>query len=86
MRRLRVPLTVLLVFLIAVDALVGYRLWTSGWPIRLSGTIEGEVAKIQVTPISFTASDWFILILVVSAHALLIFLISKAWGSGSVRV
>ena len=86
MRRLRVPLTAMLGLGVAVDAIVGYRLWDSGWPknIGLSSHQDGGL-QVQVTAVPFTGTDWLILILLVGLHALLGYLVWRAWRSNTVR-
>jgi len=87
MRRLRIPLTVLLGLLLLVDLIVGYRLWESGWPanILLTNPREG-VEQVQVLRVPFTGTDWLILILLIGTHALMIYVVWKAWRSVRVRV
>jgi hypothetical protein len=87
MRRFRILLTVILGILVAIDAIVGYRLWESGWPkhIGLTSPQKG-VEQVRVTAVPFTGPDWVILILLIGVHALLFCLVRKAWRSGPVRV
>jgi hypothetical protein len=82
MYRLRIPLTVLLLFFALVDLIVGYRLFNSGWPksIALTSTPGGS-EQVQVLPIPVTNSDWIVLVLAVGIHALLLYLVWKAWRS-----
>ena len=72
MRRLKLPLTALLALLFLVDAVVGFRLLSSGWPkhVSLSDVTPG-VAEIRVMPVPFTGSDWLILAAVIAAHTVL---------------
>jgi hypothetical protein len=86
MRRLKAPQTALFVLLVLMDAVVGLRLFSSGWPkhVSLSDAKPGG-AEIQVTPIPFTGSDWLILLGVMAAHAILFCWLWKAWHSSPVR-
>jgi hypothetical protein len=86
MGRLKAPLTAILGLFFAIDAIVGYRLWESGWPkhISLTSTQKGA-EQVQVTWIPFTGSDWLILILVIGIHAFLCYLVWRAWRSSPVR-
>jgi hypothetical protein len=86
MRRLKLPVTILLFLLVLVDAVAGSHLWRSGWPKRVRlYDIKPGVAEIQVTPIPFTGSDWLILVAVIAIHAALVCLVWKAWRSSFVR-
>jgi hypothetical protein len=85
MRWLRIPLTAIAALLIAFDLLMVYRVSSTGWPKHLSGTIDGGVAKIRVTPIPFTGSDWLILAVVIAVHAALFYVVWKSWHSTPVR-
>ena len=86
MRRFRMPLTAILGVFVAIDAIVGYWLWESGWPksIALTSPQKG-VEQVQVIAVQFTGADWLILILLVGLHALLWYLVWKAWRSSLVR-
>lgn len=87
MRRLKVPLSVIIVLLVFVDAVVAIHLWTSGWPKRVSlSDVAPGVAKVQVALIPFTATDWLILAAVITFHAVISCATWKAWRSGGVRV
>jgi hypothetical protein len=87
MRRLKVPVTVLLFLLVFVDAVIGFHLWKSGLPKRVSlSDVKPGVAEIQVTSFSFIPADWLILIVILAFHAVLFYLAWKAWHSGPVRV
>jgi hypothetical protein len=87
MRRFRIPLTVLLGILLLVDLIVGYRLWESGWPANIVLTSPREdVEQVQVLRVPFTGTDWLILILLISTHALIVYLVWKAWRSAQVRL
>ena len=87
MRRLKVPLSVLFVLLVLVDAVVAFHVWKSGWPKRVSLSDVGPgVAQIQVAPIPFTGSDWLILAVVIAFHTVISYATWKAWRSGAVRV
>jgi len=87
MRRFRIPLTVVLGLLLLVDLIVGYRLWESGWPksIVLTSPREG-VEQVQVVRVPFTGTDWLVLILLIGTHALMVYLVWKAWRSAPVRL
>ena len=86
MRRLKAPLTALLVLLIFVDGVVGFRVFSSGWPKHVSlSDVKPGSAEIQVAPIPFTGSDWLILFGVIAVHPLLLYLVWKAWHSLPVR-
>jgi hypothetical protein len=86
MRRLKMPLTVLLSVIVLMDVIVGYRLWDSGWPKHINLTSDQKgIEQVQVTPIPFTGADWLILVLVISVHAVLFFLAWKAWHASPVR-
>lgn len=87
MRRFRSLLTAILGLLMAIDTIIGYRLWESGWPkhIALTSPQEG-VEQVQVFAVPFTGSDWVILILLIGVHAVLCYLVWKAWRSDPVRV
>lgn len=76
-----------LVVLILTDALVGYRLWESGWPkhVILSSGPSG-VEHVRVTQIPFTGTDWIILAVVIAIHAFLGYLVWKAWRSSPIQV
>lgn len=87
MRRFRMPLTVVLGFLIAIDLITGYRLWESGWPKSITLTSpERGVEQVQVVGVPFTGTDWVILILLIVAHAVMVYMVWKAWRSTQVRV
>jgi hypothetical protein len=87
MRRLKGPLTALLVLVVLIDVVVGFRLLVSGWPKRVGlASVEKGVEQVQVTPIPFTGADWLVLLLVISVHAMVLYLTWKAWHSSSVRV
>jgi hypothetical protein len=66
--------------------MVGYRLWDSGWPKRVAimGDTSGG-AHIQVAPIPFTAVDGCVLVVVVTIHAALVYLVWRAWCFPFVR-
>jgi hypothetical protein len=86
MRRLKVPLTALLIVFVLVDVVVGYRLWDSGWPKRVGLTADQKgIEHVQVVTIPFTGPDWLILALVVGIHAVLFYLVWKAWHSSPVH-
>jgi hypothetical protein len=86
MRRLKMPLTALLIVFVLVDLVIGYRLWDSGWPKRIGLTADQKgIEQVHVMPIPFTGSDWLILVLVIGVHAVLFYLIWKAWHSSHVR-
>ena len=86
MRRLKAPLTALLALFVLIDAVVGFRLLSSGWPKRVSlSAVKPGSAEIQVVPIPFTGSDWMILVGVVAVHAVLVYVVWKAWHSSPVR-
>jgi len=87
MHRLRIPLSVLLIVVVAVDSGVLYRLWNFGWPKRVNLTSPGPgVEQIHVLPVPFTGGDWLILALVIGAHAVLLYLTWRAWRSGPVHL
>ena len=87
MRRLKVPLTAILLVIVLVDLVVGYHLWDSGWPKRVtSNADEAGVVHFHAAPIPFTAVDWLILVLVVGVHAGLLALVWRAWRARPVRV
>lgn len=87
MRRLKVPLTMLLTLFVAADVIVVYKLWQSGWPKRIGLTaVQNGIEEVQVMRIPFTGSDWFILVLVIAVHAFLCFMVWRAWRSAPVRV
>jgi len=72
--------------LVLVDTVVGAHLWKSGWPKSVSVTdVRPGVAEIQVTLIRFTGADWLVLSMIVVLHAVLFFLVWKAWRSSPVR-
>lgn len=87
MRRFRILLTAILGLLIAIDAVARYRLWESGWPksIALTSPRKG-VEQVQVIPVPFTGNDWLILILLIGVHALLFYLVWRAWRSAPIHV
>ena len=82
MRRLKAPLTALLALVVLIDAVVGFHLFSSGWPRRVSlSDVKPGSAEIQVASIPFTGSDWMILVGVIAIHAVLLYLVWKAWHS-----
>lgn len=86
MRRLKVPITALLLLFMLFDGVVGFRLWDSGWPKRISLTSDQKgIEQIHVAPIPFTGTDWFIFVLVIGVHVLLLYLVWKAWHASTVR-
>ena len=91
MRRFRIAFTVILGVVVAIDAIVGYRLWASGWPklIALTSPQEG-VERVQVIALPFTGADWLVLILflilLIGFHVLLCYFVWRAWRSSPVRV
>jgi hypothetical protein len=86
MRRLKAPLTALLILFVLIDVLVGFRLFSSGWPKHVSlSDLKPGGAAIQVAPIPFTGADWLILIGAIVVHAVLFYLVWKAWRSPPVR-
>jgi Flp pilus assembly protein CpaB len=86
MRRFRILLTAILGVFIAIDGIVGYRLWESGWPRSIALTSQQKgVEQVQVTAVPFTGTDWLILILLVAFHALLCYLVWRAWRSSPVQ-
>ena len=87
MRRLKVPLTMLLALFVAADLIVACKLWQSGWPKRIGLTaVQKGIEEVQVMRGPFTGSDWFILVLVIAVHAFLCFLVWRVWRSTPVRV
>lgn len=86
MRRFRVLLTAILGLLLLFDGVTAFRLWWYGLPKSLSMTGEGESRRLLVESVPFTVSDWIILLLLIGVHALLFYLVRKAWRSGQVRV
>jgi hypothetical protein len=87
MYRLKVPLTALFVVLVLVDIVGGFHLWESGWPKRVTFTSDQPgLEQVHVAHIPFTGVDWLILVLVISIHAVLFYLVWKAWRSRPVRL
>jgi hypothetical protein len=85
MERLRAPLTALLTVVILVDAVIGYRLWASGWPKRVYLTSDQPgMEQIHVVPLHF-AGSWLILVLLIGLHGVLLYLVWKAWHVERVR-
>ena len=82
MIRFRLPLTLALAALLMVDLIVGFRLWSSGWPkeIALSSPQAG-VELVKVIDIPFTKTDWLILSAVITMHIALGLFAWKAWRS-----
>lgn len=86
MRRLKMLFTTLLSVFIAVDLVIGYRLWDSGWPKRTSLTADQKgIEHVQVMPIPFTGLDWLIFVLAIGVHAVLFYLLWKAWHPSPAR-
>jgi hypothetical protein len=86
MRRLKAPLTVIVFLLILVDAIAGFRIRQAGWPKRVSlSDVKPGVVKIHVVPIPFTASDGLILAATIAFHAILFYLVWKAWHASPAR-
>jgi hypothetical protein len=86
MRRLKAPLTALFVLFVLIDAVVGFRLFSSGWPKQVSlSDVKPGGAEVQVASIPFTGSDWLMLVGVIVVHAVLVYLVWKAWHSSPVR-
>lgn len=87
MRRMRLPLTVFLIFVALIDIGAGFRLWRSGWPKRVTlESIQPGVARMDTAPIPFTGVDWVILALLVTFHVVLLYLVWRSWRSSPVRV
>lgn len=80
MTRLRTTLTVLLGLLLLFDGVTALRVWWYGLK-----TVSINDGRVSVESISFTSSDWGILLLVVLVHAALICAVWKAWCSAPVR-
>lgn len=86
MRRLKGPLTALFVVFVLIDAVVGFRLFSSGWPKHVSlSDVKPGAAEVQVAPIPFAGSDWLILVAVIVVHGVLVYLLWRAWHSSAVR-
>lgn len=86
MRRFKIALTSILGVFVLFDAIVGYRLWESGWPKDISLTSgPNGVGSVQVTPISFTSLDWLILGAVIVVQLMLFCLVWKAWREPHLR-
>jgi hypothetical protein len=82
---MKVTLGALGIVLVLVDVVVGYRLWNYGWPKRVTLTsVKPDVERIDVLRIPFTGFDWLILVLVLGFHAVLFYLVWKAWHSSPV--
>jgi hypothetical protein len=82
MRRLKVPLVFLFGVLLLIDIIFAYRLWDSGWPRRIDLTgDQNAIMHVHVVMIPFTGLDWLILALVIAVHAVLFYLVWKAWRS-----
>jgi hypothetical protein len=77
MRWLRALVNAALTTLPLIDIVLGYQVYKHGWPNRVTLTDIGPgTASIKVTPIPFTATDFWILAALVGMHALLVYL---AW-------
>jgi hypothetical protein len=87
MYRLKVPLTTFVVIFVLVDMVGGFHMWESGWPKRITFTSDQPgIGQVHVARIPFTGFDWLILVLVISIHAVLFYLVWKGWRSQSVRL
>ncbi|MCW5983568.1 MAG: hypothetical protein KIT09_36090 [Bryobacteraceae bacterium] len=87
MRRFRLSLTALLLVLVLIEALIGYRLWDSGWPSNVSVSAGGDGSEIvQVERLRFGALDWFVVALLIAGHALLAYMVWRAWRADRVRL
>ncbi len=63
-----------------IDSVVGFKLWDSGWPRRVSiSQLKEGVAQFKFTPIPFAFSDWLIMALIVGAQIVLFSWTVKAW-------
>jgi hypothetical protein len=82
MHRLRMPLTMIFTLLIALDLVMGFRLFSSGWPkeIHWKSDQMGN-AQSYVVPILFTGVDWVVVVAGAALHLLLIYLIKRSWHS-----
>jgi hypothetical protein len=85
MSRFRVLFTAFLGLLLLFDGVTAFRVWWYGVPKNMSMTGAGETRRLLIESIPFDASDWCTLILLVSVHALVFYVVWKAWRSSSAR-
>ncbi|MFN9456203.1 MAG: hypothetical protein ACK6D7_02315 [Acidobacteriota bacterium] len=80
-------MALLFAVLLLADFVIVFRLWNAGWPkeIVLSSPTPG-VEQVTVKAISFTHTDWLILVIAASIHVALLYSVRKAWRSPSIRV
>ena len=83
MNYFKIPLTVLLFLVLAIEGSEAYRILVHGWPNHVEATGSDNAMIIKVTPIPFTVTDWLILAGLFLLNVLLVYVVWRLWKSPS---